>query len=127
MALAPITNKVRIPGERGRIKRHSRAALITREQVFAAHKLHVEGGLSLREIARRGWEHWGYASPKSCLNALCDLMASYGLPRRDRIEATVLASTTHGRGARKDKAAYKRWHRAAFGPWPSDARRKRAA
>jgi hypothetical protein len=118
--LEHISAKVRLPGERGRIKRHSRAALLTRDQVYAVHKLHIDGGMSMREIARQGYEQWGYASAKSCLNSVCDLLDSYGLKRRDRIEATIKASTTHGRGARADKAAYKRWHRKAFGPWASD-------
>ena len=117
-----VSAKVRLPGESRRIKRLSRAALLTREQVFAVHKLHIDGGLSMREIARRGWQRWGYASERSCLNSIIDLLDSFGLRRRDRIEATILASTTHGRGSRANKAAYKRWHRRAFGAWPSDTR-----
>lgn len=121
-AAGHVSAKVRLPGERRRIKRLSKSARLTREQVFAVHKLHIDGGLSMREIARRGYEQWGYASEKSCLSSLCDLLASYGLERRDRIEATIAASTTHGHGARNNKAAYKRWHRRAFGFWKSDKR-----
>lgn len=121
-----ISAKVRLPGERRRIKRLSKAALLTREQIFAVHKLHIDGGLSMREIARRGWDKWGYASQKSCLNSLCDLLDSYGLARRDRIEATIRASTTHGRASRANKAEYKRWHRRAYGFWPSDRRPNQA-
>jgi hypothetical protein len=95
-------------------------ARLTAAQVRAAHRLHVEAGLSIRELGRQMWERFGYANEKSCANSLSDLFKRAGLPARDRIEATVAASTTHGRGARADKAAYKRWHRHTFGPWPSD-------
>lgn len=121
-AVPLISAKVRLPGETRRIKRLSRAALLTRDQIFAVHKLHTTGGLSMREISRRGWQQWGYSSSHSCLNSLCELLDSYGLDRRDRVAAAVAASTTHGRGARANRAAYKRWHRATFGPWPSDAK-----
>lgn len=102
--------------------RYRRDARLTRAQVLAAHQLHIEGGMSIRELGRRLWERNGYASAKSCANSLSSLFATLGLEARDRIEATRAASTTHGRGARKDKAAYKRWHRETFGPWPSDRR-----
>jgi len=92
-------------------------------QIAAAHRLHIEGGLSLRELGRQLWERLGYSSPHSCAQALSDAFRRAGLPRRDRVAATIAASTTHGRGARANKAAYKRWHRATFGPWPSDHRR----
>jgi hypothetical protein len=92
---------------------------LTPEQVTAAHTLHV-GGMSLRELGRQLYERLGYASAKSCTMALSQAFRRAGLTRRDRIEATVAASTVHGRGARTDKAAYKRWHRATYGPWPSD-------
>lgn len=91
-----ISARVRIPGERGRIKRLSKASLLTREQIFAVHKLHIDGGLSMREISRRGYRQWGYSSANSCLNSLLDLLDGYGLERRDRIVASVKASTTHG-------------------------------
>lgn len=123
---AHVSAKVRIPGETRRIKRLSKASLLTREQIFAVHKLHTDGRLSMREIARRGYRQWGYKSEKSCLNSLCDLLDGYGLERRDRIQATILASTTHGRASRADKAAYKRWHRRAYGFWPSDKRPREA-
>jgi len=98
-------------------------ARLTAAQVRAAHRLHIEGGLSIRELGRQMWERFGYASPQSCSNSLSDLFKRAGLQARDRVEATVKASTTHGRGARADKAAYKRWHRELFGPWPSDRKR----
>jgi hypothetical protein len=98
-------------------------AKLTRDPVAAAHRLHIEGGISIRELGRRLWETFGYASAHSCANSLSDLFARQYRPARDRVEATRLASTTHGRAARADRAAYKRWHRATFGPWPSDSRK----
>lgn len=100
-------------------------AKLSKAQVRAAHRLHIEGGVSIRELGRLLYERHGYASPQSCANSLSDLFRRYGLQARDRIEATRAASRKHGRGARAEKAAYKRWHRAEFGPWPSD--KKKAA
>jgi hypothetical protein len=97
-------------------------ARLTAAQVRAVHRLHVEAGLSVRELGRQMWQRFGYSSPQSCANSLSDLFKRAGLRARDRVEATVAASTTHGHGARAEKAAYKRWHRATYGPWPSDRR-----
>ena len=101
-------------------------AKLTAAQVRAAHRVHIEAGISLRELGRQLWERFGYSSPQSCSNSLSDLFKRAGLKARDRVDATVKASTTHGLGARANKAAYKRWHRATFGPWPSDSKRQRA-
>ena len=100
-------------------------AKLTRNQTLAAYRLHTEGGYSIRELGRLLWERYGYASPHSCSNSLSDLFNRLHRPARDRVEATVAASTTHGKGARGNKAAYKRWHRATYGPWPSDKHRER--
>lgn len=99
---------------------------LTEAQVKAAHRLHV-GGLSQRELGRLLFDRYGYSTPHACANALSRAFKRGGLPRRNRIEATVLASTTHGHGARHDKAAYKRWHRATFGPWASNGRAPRTS
>ena len=115
------------PGSLARVrqKRWHANAKLTEEQVRALHSFHITRGMSIRELARQGWARWGYASEKSCLVSVCSLMDSLGLERRDRIDATVLASTKHGKGSRANKAAYKRWHRQTFGPWPSDRDRRR--
>lgn len=105
-----------------RQKRWHKNAKLTEEQVRTLHTIHITRGMSMRELSRQGWQRWGYASEKSCLVSVCALMDSLGLERRDRVEATVLASTTHGKGSRADKAAYKRWRRREIGPWPSDRR-----
>jgi hypothetical protein len=100
-------------------KPHPSRKLTTR-QIQAAHTLHIDGGLSIRELGRQLYSRHGYATAKSCAVALSDAFRQHGLRARDRVEATVAASTTHGRAARADRAAYKRWHRETFGPWPSD-------
>lgn len=93
-------------------------AKLTAAQVRAAHRVHIEAGVSIRELGRLMWERFGYASPQSCSNCLSDLFKRAGLKARDRVDATVKASTKHGRGARNNKAAYKRWHRATSGRGP---------
>ncbi len=100
--------------------KHRADAKLTRAQVRAAYVLYRDRGLSLRAVAGLLWERFGYASQASCANSLHDLFVGEGFLLRDRVAATVAASTTHGRGARADKASYKRWHRSEFGPWPSD-------
>lgn len=57
-------------------------------------------GMSLRAIARMGWESWGYASEKSALEGLRHALRSIDAPIRGRIEQTVLSSTKHGNGRR---------------------------
>jgi hypothetical protein len=68
-----------------------------------AHEL----GWSLRALARLRWRKWGYASDKSALEGLRAALRSIDAPVRDRIEATVLASTVHGNSPR---AAHKPDH-----------------
>jgi hypothetical protein len=62
-------------------------------------------GFSLRSIADRHWQRWGYASPKSALEGLRHALRSIDAPVRDRLEAVVLASTVHGNGRRAMQAA----------------------
>jgi hypothetical protein len=69
-----------------------------RDVLWAADR-HARGW-SLRAIARLHWRRWGYASPKSALEALRGAMRELDLPVRDRVEATVLASTMHGHSRR---------------------------
>lgn len=72
---------------------------LTDDQVRAVHRLY-EQGLSLRKCAARIHPRTRYASVISCANALGEHFARLGLPRRDRIEATVAASTVHGLASR---------------------------
>lgn len=70
---------------------------------LAAARQH-QAGWSLRAIARLHWRTWGYASPKSALEGLRSAFRTLDVPVRDRVEATVLASTMHGRSRRAAKA-----------------------
>lgn len=75
---------------------------LTDAQVRAVHRLY-EQGLSLRACAKRIYPRTRYASEKACANALHGHFVRLGLPRRERIEATVLASTVHGMARRASR------------------------
>lgn len=64
-----------------------------------AHTEHM-AGWSLRAIARMRWEAWGYSSPHSALEGLRGVFRALELPVRDRVTATVEASTVHGNSRR---------------------------
>lgn len=87
-----VDGRRRQPGETGRVRRRRVDSRLTVEQVRAAHRLHVEGGLSLRELSRRGFEAWGYSSPQSALNCLVDALELAGLPTRSQGAATAKAN-----------------------------------
>jgi hypothetical protein len=87
-------------------RRRGVPARLSDEQLRAAHRLHIAAGLSVRELGRRGWQAWGYATPKSAATALSKGWRRLGLFARDRIEATVKASTVHGHATRAAKARY---------------------
>jgi len=110
-----------------RVKRHRRDANLTRAQVRAAYVLYRDQGLSLRALGALLYERFGYASPHSCANSLHDLFKGEGFELRDKNELMAQRNYRHGHGARAEKAAYKRWHRATFGPWPSDLTRTRSS
>ena len=103
-------------------------AKLTDEQIRYAHRLHIEGRLSLNELGRRLWKRFGYASPGACANSLSYLFKDRGLRARDRIEQTVISSTKHGhaRRSRRDgteeglrqEREYRRWLRDQRG-WRS--------
>lgn len=87
-------------------KKRGIPAKLTDDQLQAVYLLHMNAGLSLRELARQGWNTWGYSSEKSALNALSSNLRRMGLEPRNRIEATVKASTVHGLASRKAKRDY---------------------
>ena len=76
---------------------------MTDQQVRAAHVLYERHQLSFRALGALLWERFGYSSPKSCGNALCEAFISLGLPRRDRIAATVAASWIDGSTTREKR------------------------
>jgi len=57
-------------------------------------------GWSLRAIARMRWRQWGYASAASALEGLRHALRTIDAPVRDRIQATIDASTIHGNASR---------------------------
>jgi hypothetical protein len=88
---------------------------MTESEVRSAHLIYVNTGLSLRKLGALLWERFGYKSANSCANSLSQSFKLYGLPARDRIEATISASTRHGlapRRARASKDPAYREHRA---------------
>jgi len=84
---------------------------LTDEQIRAAHLIYVKRRLSFRALGKLLYAQFGYKSPRSCANSLCDQFKRLGIPARDRIEATVLASTTHGLAPRGARGAEFRAHR----------------
>jgi hypothetical protein len=79
---------------RGRSLVHRRAPppRLTYEQVVAAHKLHLEADLSLRELGRLGWESWGYKNADSASRSLSVAFKRHGLKARDKREMTTRAN-----------------------------------
>jgi hypothetical protein len=98
--------------------RHRADAKLTRAQVQAAYVIYRDQGLSVRAVAGLIWERYGYASQASCANSLHDLFKGENFLMRDKNALMAERNFKHGRCG--DRAAYKRWHRAEFGPWPSD-------
>lgn len=101
-----------------RTYKRRRDAKLTDRHVEMAYKLY-RAGYSLRKLAAAMWERFGFASAHSCDVALHDAFKRQGFPLRNRIEATIAASTKHGlkrRNATPDELAeYKRRRRAAAG------------
>jgi hypothetical protein len=94
------------------------------------HRLHIEHRLSAHELARQVYVRYGYRSAKSCHQAMRIGWKRLARNTRPQIEATQLATMTHGRLAggksedveerRRVRREYKRWHRHTFGRWTSD-------
>lgn len=78
---------------------------MTDAQVRAAHVLYEQKGLSFRQLGRLLYQRFGYASEKACAVAINQACLTLGLPTRDRIAATVAASTTHGLASREMRAS----------------------
>jgi hypothetical protein len=76
--------------------RRRRDAKLDADAVRAAWVIYDRTGLSLRQVAGRIWEQYGFASPASCANSLYDSFRSLGYSRRDQVAAAVAASTIHG-------------------------------
>jgi hypothetical protein len=81
-------------------------------ELLAAAEEHRRGW-SLRALARMRYRQWGYASPGSALEGLRKALRTIDAPVRDRVAATVDASTIHGNASRAahhpGHPDYQRW------------------
>lgn len=109
IAAPPIAR--RRESERWRLRLGPTHSLLTPEQLEAAYLLHERARLSIPELARRGYEQWGYANVHSATVALYRLFRRYDYAPRSRAEANrLLASsetsrcaglTVHGRPCKR--------------------------
>jgi hypothetical protein len=91
----------------------------TEAQLRVMYRAHIEQGMSINQLAKRTHAKVGYKSHHSAATRISEEWQRLGLPARDRIEATRLASTTHGHGARdRDERAYREFLRDMRG-WNS--------
>jgi hypothetical protein len=81
----------------------------------ALHLAHQRGA-SINSLAKQTFDKVGYKKHHGAAVAISREWKRMGLKARDRIEATVKASTKHGRGARdRDEGAYRRWFKETHG------------
>lgn len=80
---------------------------ITERMARAIHAKY-EQGWSARKLSVELHQVLGYASYHSCEVALGDAFRRYGLPVRDRIEATIIASTSSGLSPRDHRERRRR-------------------
>lgn len=96
-----------------------RGGRYTEAQLRVMYRAHIEQGLSINQLAKRTYKKVGYGSHHSAATRVSEEWRRLGLPARERIEATRLASTTHGHGARdRDEQEYRRFLRDQRG-WNS--------
>lgn len=67
-----------------------RRSMLTPEQLRDLNRQHVEDGVSLTELSRRGWREWGYSTQGAALNRLRNGMRELGLHVRSKQEAREL-------------------------------------
>jgi hypothetical protein len=107
-----VDGRRRQPGERGRIKKVDwKGAKLTERQLRAVYRLHIEGGLSLREIARRGFEAWGCSTAKSASQMLSARLRSMGLEPRPQGEATAKANQERPGVVKPPELSKNEWRR----------------
>lgn len=75
---------------------------ISETQARAIHLVYMRG-VSAHKLGQRLYEQLGYASPGTCEMAIGVAFRRLGLHVRERIEATVLASTRNGLSPRNDR------------------------
>ena len=89
------------------------ATCISEELITEAYRLYQQG-MSLRAVAAKLFKQTSYSSPKSATNGIHQQFVRRGWPLRDRKQLMSERNFRHGKATRAgDKAAYKRWARAA--------------
>lgn len=69
---------------------------LTDDELRTLYEIHVARGISMRELGRMIFERKGFASDKSAATCIGYGWKRLGLRARDRLEATIEASTIHG-------------------------------
>lgn len=109
-------------------KRHSHARL-SEKDLRDLHRRHIVDQLSVRALCRELVAAGTYSHVNCAYDAIHTGWQRFGMSARNRIDATRLASITHGylvgaksgtRLAQKGRNRYKRWHRRTHGRWASD-------
>lgn len=67
----------------------------TPSQLRALHRVHYEGGLSVQELARRGYKKWGYGSPESARRAIHKAFKKNHMKTLSREESSLRARGGH--------------------------------
>lgn len=98
--------------KRGGWKTKSRGRI--NERMARAIHAKYEAGWSARKLGQELWQVLGYASAHSCEFAIGNAFRRYGLPVRERIEATILASTSSGLSPRDDRERRRRRREAGL-------------
>ena len=100
--------------KRGGWKRPDLVGRINEQAARAIHAKYITG-VPARVLGRELYQVLGYKTPATCENAIGVAFRRYGLPVRDRIEATRLASTKHGLSPRDWRERYRRRREAGLG------------
>lgn len=83
----------------------------TDDQLRVLHRLHVEQGASINQLAKRVAERVGYASHHSAAQAISAGWKRLGLKARDRIEQVRKSCTVHGQAPKHRTAEQERAYR----------------
>lgn len=112
--------------KRGGGKPQWKHAKLKPAHLLALHKLYVEQGLGTFRLAELVWERLGFASRRSCAQAIYLGFKKLELPMRTQSEGTALKNYKHGRRVRPsgpdrgpEVQAYRRWlkeQRGAYRP-----------
>lgn len=85
---------------------------INKADLRKLHLLHVEGGMSIRQLGIATRERFGYSKPVYCEQAIRRGWQRLGLIYRDRAEANRVSGAARrmeGSPGKQDRAAYDKW------------------